>query len=313
MAIISPLNPSLTGTRQNFDSRFQDEIKLASLFRSAANVNELLMSLKQELRDYFEAEAFTIYFADKKNNQIVSKVKAGRLRKEIRLPIDNTSIAGFVAATGIVVNIADAYDQEELQKIHPDLELNRTWDDQTKFTTRQVLAAPVYCKNTLFGVIQLINKKNGKKFTPEDADNIKLIAEAIGKFILDHMPDGPQKQSSQTGKIMPGNQPLAPYTILVKNSILSQKELQKAINKAEREKSDLESILLENFNLSRKQLGKSLAEYYGLSFEDLTTTIYNPINYIASAMVALALLTLSFKLSRVKLFKIREKRVRPGF
>jgi len=280
MAIISPLDPSLTGTRQNFDSRFQDEIKLASLFRSAANVNELLMGLKQELRDYFDAEAFTIYFADKKNNQIVSKVKAGRLRKEIRLPIDNTSIAGFVAATGIVVNIADAYDQEELQKIHPDLELNRTWDDQTKFTTRQVLAAPVYCKNTLFGVIQLINKKNGKKFTPEDTDNIKLVAEAIGKFILDHLPDSPKKQSSQTGKIMPGNQPLAPYTILVKNSILSQKELQKAINKAEREKRDLESILLENFNLSRKQLGKSLAEYYDLSFEDLTTTIYNPINYI---------------------------------
>ena len=280
MAAISPQDHTLSDTKQNFNSRFQDEIKLANLFRSAASVNELLVGLKQELRDYFDAEAFTIYFADNKNKQIVSKIKAGRLRKEIRLPIDNSSIAGFVAATGLVVNIADAYDQDELHKIDPNLELNRTWDDQTKFTTRQVLAAPVYCQNTLFGVIQLINKKSGKKFTLEDADNIKLIAEAVGKFIWQHMKSNKKNQADKKAPIMPGGQTLASYSILVKNNILSEQELQKAINMAERNERDLESILIDNFDLSRKQLGKALAEYYDIRFEDLNTTIYNPINYI---------------------------------
>jgi len=279
VVVISPQDHSLS-KKEAFNSRFQDEIKLANLFRSASSVNELLVGLKKELRDYFDAGAFTIYFADNKNRAIVSKIKAGRLRKEIRLPIDKTSIAGFVAATGVVVNIADAYDEDELNKIDPELELNRSWDDQTKFTTRQVLAAPVHYKNTLFGVIQLINKKDGKKFTSEDTDNIKLIAEAVGKFIGEHHQNRGGKASSQTVRVSANGGIPAPYTILVKHNILSESELQKAINKAERDDRDLENILIENFDLSRKQLGKALAQYYDIRYEDLNTTIYNPIDYI---------------------------------
>ena len=279
MAVFSPQDQSFSG-KKPFASRFQDEIKLANIFRSATTVNELLVGLKQELRDYFDAEAFTIYFADNKNKQIVSKIKAGRLRKEIRLPIDKTSIAGFVAATGSVVNIVDAYDQEELQKIDPGLELNRKWDDQTKFTTRQVLAAPVFCNNILFGVIQLINKKSGNKFTPEDADNIKLIAEAVGKFMRENIPGSRKNQSSKTGDILAGGKIPGPYSILIEKNLLSEKELQKAFKKAEKDERGLETILIENYDLSRKQLGKALAEYYDIRFEDLSTTIYNPIDYI---------------------------------
>ncbi|MCK5503753.1 MAG: hypothetical protein KAJ10_01250, partial [Thermodesulfovibrionia bacterium] len=46
---------------QSFTARFKDEIKLANLFRASTNVNELLNGLKLEMRDYFDAEAFTIY------------------------------------------------------------------------------------------------------------------------------------------------------------------------------------------------------------------------------------------------------------
>ena len=96
---------------QSFTKRFKDELKLANIFRESTSINELLIGLKQEMRNYFNAEAFTIYFADNKNQQIVSMVKAGRLRKEIRLPIDKSSIAGYVATTGSIINIADAYDK----------------------------------------------------------------------------------------------------------------------------------------------------------------------------------------------------------
>jgi hypothetical protein len=60
-----------------FISIFKEEIKIANLFRSASNLKELLNDLKVEMRDYFDAKAFTIYFADHKKNQIVSKIKAG--------------------------------------------------------------------------------------------------------------------------------------------------------------------------------------------------------------------------------------------
>jgi len=266
--------------KQPFTTRFRDEIKLANLFRSAASVNELLNGLKEEMRDYFDAEAFTIYFADNKKKQIVSKMKAGRLRKEIRLPIDKTSIAGFVATTGKIVNIADAYDKEELQKIDPELKFNRKWDDQTKFITKQVLSAPVYCQKSLFGVIQLLNKKGDSGFSSDDVDNLKTIAEAMGRFIAEHLPGSKKSHSAKTQKLPASGKIPQPYTILIQNNILSEEELLKAINKAERDKKGLEKVLLDDFDLSRKQLGKALAQFYGVRFEDLTITIYNPIEYI---------------------------------
>ncbi|UCD66384.1 MAG: GspE/PulE family protein, partial [Deltaproteobacteria bacterium] len=265
---------------ESFNNRYKDEIKLANLFRSAASVNELLSGLKKEMRDYFDAEAFTIYFADNKKNQIVSKMKAGRLRKEIRLPIDKSSIAGYVASTGSIVNVVDAYNQDELQKIDPELKFNRNWDDQTKFTTKQVLTAPVYCRKTLFGVIQLLNKKNNNSFTSEDVDNLKAIADAMGRFIVEHLPSAKRSQTEKVQKLPTGGKIPAPYTILINGNILSEEDVLKSIKKAEGGEKGLEQILIDDFNLSRKQLGKALAKFYGIRFEDLTTTIYNPIEYI---------------------------------
>jgi len=277
----SPTNKNKSSSdKPLFTSRFKDEIKLANLFRSASSIKELLNGLKQEMRDYFDTVAFTIYFADNKKKQIVSKMKAGRLRKEIRLPIDKTSIAGFVASTGSIVNIVNAYDEEELQKIDPELKFNHTWDDQTKFTTRQVLTAPVFCKKTLFGVIQLINTKENIRFSKEDVDNLKAIADALGRFILEHLPSKKKDQLLKEKAPLTVDTIPAPYCILSQNNILSNKEILKAINKAERERKDLEKVLLDDFDLSRKELGKALAQFYGVDFEDLTTSIYNPIEFI---------------------------------
>jgi type II secretory ATPase GspE/PulE/Tfp pilus assembly ATPase PilB-like protein len=273
-------NGSFSSEHQPFTTRFKDEIKLANLFRSASSIKELLGGLKQEMRSYFNAEALTIYFADNKKKQIVSKVKAGRLRKEIRLPIDKTSIAGFVASTGSVVNIADAYDTNELDGIDPELKFNRKWDDQTKFTTRQVLAAPVYCKKTLFGVVQLINKKDTDKFTAEDVDNLKAITEALGRFILENLPTSKKSQPQNLEKLQSSGKLPDPYGILVQNNIITETELLQALAKAVNEKKDIEKVLIDEFDLSKKTLGTALAEFYGIRFENLTTTIYNPLEYI---------------------------------
>ena len=266
--------------KQSFTTRFKDEIKLAKLFRESATINELLNGLKQEMRHYFDAEAFTIYFADNKKQQLVSKVKTGRLRKEIRLPINKTSISGYVASTGSIVNIFDAYDESELTAIDPELEFNRKWDDKTKFTTRQVLSAPIFYQQKLFGVIQLINSKSGNKFTNDDVESIKSITDALGLFIEGHLPGTARNQSGKVRKLKSGGKKSDPYKVLVKNGLISENELSKAINKAANNKKDIEKILIDDFDLNRIQLGKALAKFYGISFENLDTTIYNPIDLI---------------------------------
>ena len=271
---------SLPG-KQSFTRRFSDEIKLANLFRGSANINELLNGLKKEMRNYFDAEAFTIYFVDNNNQQLVSKIKAGRLRKEIRLPLDKTSLSGFVASTGSILNIADAYDKSELSAIDPELQFNPEWDNKSKFTTKQVLSAPVFCQKKLIGVIQLLNKKSGNKFSHDDVDSIKAITVALGRFIQDHRPTTSTKSKSEkTVNLKTGGKNSNPYRVLVQNGIISEDELSKAINMADRDKKDLESILIDDFDISRVGMGKALAQFYGISYENLDSTIYNPIDLI---------------------------------
>ncbi|MFC1837812.1 ATPase, T2SS/T4P/T4SS family [Thermodesulfobacteriota bacterium] len=276
----SPLHENAPAGNKPFNARFKDEIELANLFRKSKNINELLIGLKKELRNYFDAEAFTIYFADTKKKELVSKVKAGRLRKEIRLPIDKTSISGYAALTGKTVNVADAYDKSELKAMDPKLQHNRTWDDQTKFITRQVLSAPVFYSKKLFGVIQLLNRRDNKKFSGDDVDNIKAITEALGRFINDHRPTNVKTLKPKNKKITLTTKSLDPYTILIQNEILTEDQLLSAIAKAEKENKDIEKVLMDDFDLSRNKLGKALAQFYNIRFENLTTTIYNPIDLI---------------------------------
>ena len=282
---VTTANDQVSSGKQTFKLRFKDEIKLADLFRYSSSINELFKGLKQELRDYFDAKAFTIYFADRDKKQIISKIKAGRLRREIRLPIDKTSIAGFVATTGKIVNIGDAYNEDELREIDPNLHFRRDWDDLTKFTTRQVLAAPIYLDTTLWGVVQILNKKKASRFSSNDTENLKTITTALGSFIEKHNKkkngkNGKNGKQAKLLKFKSENKITAPYGVLVQNNILSDGTLLEAINKSAKEKKELENILVDDFNISRKQLGKALAQHYDIRFEDLATTIYNPIDYI---------------------------------
>ena len=232
----SQLHENSSSLDNSFNSRFKDEIKLASIFRESSSVKELLSGLKMEMRSYFESEAFTIYFADTKNKQLVSKVKAGRLRREIRLPIDKTSIAGYAALTGSTVSISNAYDKNELESVDPDLQHNRAWDNQTKFITRQVLLTPIFCRKKLFGVIQLLNKRGDKKFTQDDVENIGAVSEALGRFISDHhrAPRKPKKEKTTKAKTV--SKKSDPYSILVDNELLSEEQLSVAKAQAQKER-----------------------------------------------------------------------------
>jgi len=62
---------------------------------------------------------------------------AGSELKEIRLPIDNRSIAGYVANNRKFANIANAYNNSELQDISPELHFDSSWDKKSGFKTTQ--------------------------------------------------------------------------------------------------------------------------------------------------------------------------------
>jgi HD-GYP domain-containing protein (c-di-GMP phosphodiesterase class II) len=91
---------------------------------------------------------------------------------EFTMPIDHTSIAGYVASTGEPLVIDDAY------SLPPDVEysINRSFDEKNQYRTKSMLTIPMRNhKNEVIGVLQLINRKRSLETvldTPEDFDTL---------------------------------------------------------------------------------------------------------------------------------------------
>jgi HD-GYP domain-containing protein (c-di-GMP phosphodiesterase class II) len=90
--------------------------------------------------------------------------------REVTMEVDEKSIAGYVALTGEIVNIPDAYD------ISADLPytINRSFDEESGYRTRSILAVPIRNqKDKIIGVLQLINAKrvpSARLDSPEAVD-----------------------------------------------------------------------------------------------------------------------------------------------
>jgi GAF domain-containing protein len=76
--------------------------------------------------------------------------------REVAISINEKSIAGYVALTGEIVNIEDAY------HLPPDVpySINRKFDEDSGYRTKSILAVPIRNqKEKIIAVLQLINAK----------------------------------------------------------------------------------------------------------------------------------------------------------
>jgi HD-GYP domain-containing protein (c-di-GMP phosphodiesterase class II) len=90
--------------------------------------------------------------------------------REVTMEIDENSIAGYVALTGEIVNLPDAYHLP----VDVPYSINRKFDEGSGYRTRSILAVPMRNqKEQIIGVIQLINPKRDfmvQLDTPEAVD-----------------------------------------------------------------------------------------------------------------------------------------------
>lgn len=83
-------------------------------------VDEIMLELSKDICDLFNADRLTIYVLSEDKQAIVSRVKTGlNSFKDIKLPIADQSIAGYVASVRQLVNISDVYDDVELKQYSP--------------------------------------------------------------------------------------------------------------------------------------------------------------------------------------------------
>lgn len=238
---------------------------------AADNLDQLLVTLRDKIADFFQAERVTIFMVDKKTNEIFSRVKTGKYPREIRVPINMHSIAGFVATTVEPVNIRNVYDEKELVVTHPELCFDRTWDKNSGYMTRQVLTIPIVGRASLLGIIQLVNKRNDAYFSSGDEKCLQEIAVNLGATFYNRY--------CQENKVPPQ------FEQLLENGILDEYSLIRAVSMAGQSGVNLETILLNEFNVPKNLLTDLLARYFGVPYDDLQNTLYNPYKVISGVKI----------------------------
>jgi len=232
--------------------------KLSNAIHSAPNFSAVLIGLREEILTLYEAEMVTIYLIDSGKKEIFSwSALPGDRLEEIRIPVNGKGIASYVAQTGKIVNVRDVYNKMELLNIDPDLSFDSGWDRKSGIKTKQVLAVPILFNGEPLGVIQLINKKNGRQFTVDNQNNLLDLTETLG--IAFH---NLHKFSRKT---------VSRYDMLIKNGIISEQDLTRAQILARQQRKDVESVLLKDFRISHIDLGNALALYYKIPYEDLSS------------------------------------------
>jgi signal transduction histidine kinase/putative methionine-R-sulfoxide reductase with GAF domain len=130
------------------------------------DLDKLLALILQKATDLLEAERATLYLVEDETHELVARVIQGDEVRSIRLPLGE-GIAGHVAQSGRAVLVRDAY---------KDSRFDPTWDKQSGFRTRSILAVPL--KNHLgktVGVVQVLNKRAGE-FTDGDSMILTSLA-----------------------------------------------------------------------------------------------------------------------------------------
>jgi type II secretory ATPase GspE/PulE/Tfp pilus assembly ATPase PilB-like protein len=222
---------------------------IANQINSADSIPHILMTLKDRILELLDAERLTIYAIDTKNQELYSLQKVGDVPKEIRVPKSFASIAGFTALARKTLNIKDAYDTAELQTYHANLRFDQRWDKQTGFRTHSVLAVPILFEKYLLGVVQLINKRHGPAFTSQDEDAAEEIARILGIAFYNQHRVTRQSKPSRFGA-------------LLDKGILSEKDIEQAAGNARMNNTNIEKVLIEDYNVPAEEIGKSLAGYY---------------------------------------------------
>ena len=126
-----------------------------------------LQIVMEQARILMQADRSTLFLYRKEMSELWTKVAAadGETMMEISIP-GNRGIVGYVASTGVALNIPDAY---------KDPRFDPTTDRKTGYFTRNILCLPVFnSANELIGVTQLINKQKGS-FTASDEEFMRAF------------------------------------------------------------------------------------------------------------------------------------------
>ena len=152
---------------ENEASRLKDLILLSTKICEIKDLDTLMELILQSAREFVNCDAGSIYikqndlllFSFAQNDTLSRRLEPGQklIYTTFTIPINNKSIAGYVALTGETSNIEDAYN---LPASLP-FRFDKSVDESTDYRTQSILTVPLKTKiGKNIGVLQLINRMN---------------------------------------------------------------------------------------------------------------------------------------------------------
>ena len=235
---------------------FQKQLQLVTnKIHATSNIDEIMLEVSADVCVLFNADRLTIYSIGEDKQSIVSKVKTGlNSFKDLKLPIAEHSIAGYVALAKRTVNIRDVYDDAELKSLNPSLRVLQEVDKPTGYRTKQMLVAPIADGQSqeLIGVIQIINNKSGVPFGPLTEEGVAELSQTLAIAFR-------QRQKPQMVKTK--------YDYLISEAVLSAGEFELASRQARKKAIDIEQVLTEEFQVKIPAIGAALSKFFGVPYE----------------------------------------------
>ncbi len=231
---------------------------------ATSNIDEIMLDVSKDICNLFNADRLTIYVVGEDKASLVSKVKTGlNSFKDLKLPIAEQSIAGYVALNKKMLNIKDVYDDKELASHNPHLRFLQDVDKRTGYRTKQMLVAPILDEgdNELVGVIQVINNKDDHPFPLMVEEGVEELAQTLSVALRQR-----QQQAAVKTK----------YDYLVADAVLSAAEFELATRTARRKGIDIEDVLIDEFQVKTDALGQALSRFFGVPYEPYKADLVKP-------------------------------------
>jgi type II secretory ATPase GspE/PulE/Tfp pilus assembly ATPase PilB-like protein len=244
---------------KSFEALFVRQLKQVVLrIHETENVEQIMLEVSPEICKLFNADRLTLYAIGDDETSIVSKIKTGLTSsRELKLPISPQSIAGYVAFSRKLLNLADVYDEDALKQIHPQLAFLKEVDKRSGYRTKQMLVSPIIEGGNLYGVLQVINNKSDRPFSELDIKGVIQLCKTLATAIRQRLQKADEPQRIRATK----------YDGLVADGLLSGTQLQDCVQEARNEGQPVEHLLLSKHQITPAQVGPSLARFFGVPYE----------------------------------------------
>jgi signal transduction histidine kinase len=165
-------------TKAQADADFQRQaletiLRIDHIMSTITDLRQLLRLIMAEAEQLANGEASSVMLYDPEHNDLHFELvmtpdeKVREVIKQIRVPMGESSIAGYSATHREPLIVNDVYN---------DPRFFRQSDEKSSFKTRSIIAVPMLRKDRLIGVLEVLNKRGEGGFTDADRRMLEVLA-----------------------------------------------------------------------------------------------------------------------------------------